>query len=139
MIRSARINGLCWLGGLCLLAGCGRQEPLLYPVQGKVYWKDQPATGAMVVFHPLFSLESGNQKPRAYVKEDGHFQLTTNRLYDGAPSGRYAVTVHWRPYEDEDEEPGPNLLPPRYASPRSSGLEVDIQQGANRLPAMRLK
>ena len=72
--------------GLCL-ASCGQENPRkpVYPVHGKVVDKDgKPATGALLVFHPLGG-DADSNNPTARVEKDGSFALTTYDDADGAP------------------------------------------------------
>jgi hypothetical protein len=66
----------------------------------------------------------------AMTESDGSFVLSTYRAFDGAPVGKYQVTVvQRRPLFTQEGKPGPNLLPPRYADAKTSGLEVEVKQG----------
>jgi hypothetical protein len=63
-------------------------EPVV-PVYGKVLVGNQPAVGAMVMFHPL-PIESGRFdriRSRGTVELDGSLELTTYNTDDGARGG----------------------------------------------------
>ena len=95
----------------------------------------------MVVLHPLEGAASTDVRPLAYTKEDGSFSLATFDTGDGAPVGPYVATVEWRvrPKGTEDEQiVVPNKLPPRYGSPQSSKLAIDVVAGANELQPFQL-
>jgi hypothetical protein len=118
-------------GASCGKAKDGRKPT--FPVSGQVQYEGKPAPGATVVFHPL---GADAQAPRSYARAgpDGTFRLSTWDPDDGAPAGRYAVTVLWT----EGEE-GTNRLPPHYAAPETSGLEVEVKEGTNELEPFRLR
>ncbi|MCU0963252.1 MAG: hypothetical protein MUF48_24430 [Pirellulaceae bacterium] len=131
-----------------LLALCGCQESLppdrvpVVPVEGALTFDGKPVPGALVVFHPTdAALLDKVPPPRATVREDGTFKLTTYTADDGAPVGAYQVTVEWRKLVDKDGDvkAGPNVLPERYTRPKTSGLVARVVEGANRLPQFVVK
>ncbi len=79
----------------------------------------------------------------AVTDRNGHFELTTFQQGDGAPSGRYAITVELRELQDtgdgEMERNGRNLLPKKYQTPSTSGLEFTVGDGDNMVPQINLK
>jgi hypothetical protein len=109
------------------------QKPT-FPVKGQVLAEGRPASGVLVVFHLLDA--TGPQPLRAYARTDadGTFTLSTYQPHDGAPAGRYAVTV-----VSPDDNEGRHWLPPRYALPDTSGLRVEIKPGTNQLTPFRLR
>jgi hypothetical protein len=99
-------------------------------VRGQLYVDGQPAPGAYVVFQSV----EGRRAARAdgLVEADSSFRLSTYTAYDGIPAGEYNVSVVWRkPFLDGAGQPGPNLLPARYADADRSGLRVKITGGVN--------
>jgi hypothetical protein len=83
-------------------------------------------------------------RPTGIVQEDGSFELSTYGVKDGAPAGRYRVTLVWTRKKkgggDKDEE---MLLPARYMDPSQTGLPVvevkELAKGeANVLPPFKL-
>lgn len=75
------------------LSGCGsaptsKREPV-FPVSGKVSYKGQPVAGADVTF---FCKEK-NMSSFAKTDAEGKFKLTTFASFDGAPAGKYSITV----------------------------------------------
>ena len=52
------------------------------------------------------------------------------------PEGQYVMTVVHCPLVQigSDSVPGPNVLPNKYASPKTSDLRVEVVKGANTLP-----
>ena len=116
--------------------GCGDAEPELVAVHGKVLFNSKPIPKAELVFHPLN--DGPGWMPVAIVNDDGSFQASTKMPGDGALAGRYKVTLVWRPTADENGE-GPNFLPPRYAQPATSDLEVEIGPGATNLRTLEIR
>jgi N-methylhydantoinase B/oxoprolinase/acetone carboxylase alpha subunit len=112
---------------LCLaLAGCGAKDSRLavHPVRGKVMLGPTPAAGAMVVFHPL-DKKDDRAVPRGKVDKDGTFKLSTYDADDGAPVGKYKVTIDWRKGATLDDD-GVSLVHARYTRPASTPIEVEI-------------
>ena len=135
-MRHARL----WLLGI---AGCGDEKsgPVCHPVSGQVLYKGSPVVEGMVFFHPLDSAETA-QRPMAVTDKNGRFELTTIRNGDGAPAGRYAITVELRALRDDGDEmvrDGRNLLPKKYQNPRTSGLKYSVDSGENEVPLINLK
>jgi hypothetical protein len=91
------------------------------PLAGTVLFRGKPIAGAELVFHPLD--DGPGWIPVSTSNPDGSFAASTRLPCDGVPPGRYRIAVVWRPVVDEDGE-GTNRLPRRYASAKSSPLEV---------------
>jgi hypothetical protein len=143
-MHGSYVRWVC-LAGLALLGdGCNAHPDRLpvYPVRGKVLYQGQPAAGAYVSFHPADPDAKLPVGPRAVVGGDGSFVLSTYVKEDGAPAGDYVVTVEWRKpvrRPDGETEPGPNLLPPRYQTPKTSGLRATVSaRSENELPPFQL-
>jgi len=119
--------------GLCLVS-CAKDNPRkpVFPVHGKVVDKDgKPATGALLVFHPVVG-DAEPIKPSARVENDGSFALTTYDNADGAPEGEYLVTVTWHqvvPHKGYNPSPStPDKLAGRYAKLEKSKLRFRIDK-----------
>jgi hypothetical protein len=132
---------------MCCLAlvSCGKREHRypVYPVTGKVLFRNQPARGAFVVFHPVEELDRERLKmlPCGRVGDDGTFRLTSYDTEDGAPAGEYIVVIIW-PAKAEgmsDEEEGPYQLQGRFARPDVSSLRAKVTEGENVLKAFELQ
>ena len=126
---------------LLFLTGCAPAGPVCYPVRGQVFFDGKPVAEALVVLHPASGNVEGNQKPMAQTDEQGRFALTTYAPDDGAPSGEYTITVTLRAQQMIGEElvrSGANLLPPRYAEAKTSGLRSEVLEGTNDMPPIRL-
>ncbi len=104
-----------------------------YPVTGRILFQGQPLHNAQVVFHYLDEkkkrvIRAGD----ALTEEDGTFKLTTYKDYDGAPLGKYAITITQRdPFYRVNGEISPNQLPEKYADRDTSGLRVEVTKGPN--------
>jgi hypothetical protein len=122
---------------MMLVTGCSKEPDLLpvHPVTGQVLLDGRPAAGAFVYFHPKTG--SGTfPTPTAKADARGNFSLTTYRAEDGAPLGEYAVTVELRQVVQKqgEVELGPNVLPPKYSSPKTTSLVANVIEGANSVP-----
>ncbi|MEX2112156.1 MAG: hypothetical protein WD845_03175 [Pirellulales bacterium] len=124
----------------CLLSGCREpQGPHCYPVHGQVQQAGKPLAEALVVFYPLDVPPVPFPKPTAHTDGQGRYELTTFTTGDGAPAGRYAVTVELRAPRQVGEEivrDGPSVLPQRYAQAETSGLRAEVTAGENELPPL---
>jgi hypothetical protein len=120
---------------LVALSGCGGPPgPACFPVRGSLTCDQKPLAEALVVLHPLEPLEVPAPKPVGYSDAAGQFQLTTLTAGDGAPAGRYRITVELRAPRKVGEEivrDGPNLLAARYANPETSTLVCEVVAGEN--------
>jgi hypothetical protein len=131
---SSRRIGLAATGLLSLLAftGCGDSDVRVetFPVTGSVSFDGKPPAGAKLVFHPAkVEGDTLGAAPNARVGDDGSFSVSSYGANDGAPPGEYTVTVEWYKVNEEGG-PGPNVLPPLYASPTTSPIKVTINAGA---------
>lgn len=118
--------------GLSLL-GCGKPPAdapsvKLLPVTGLINVNGEPASGAHVTLHPVEQSAAGVVTPSGVVDANGAFILTTYAPADGAPAGKYRVTVSWADLlkTGSDPEYGKEKLPARYQFPERSGLECEI-------------
>ena len=101
-----------------------------HPVKGTVYIDGVHAVNATVAF---YLQESAAKKPvragDALIESDGSFVMTTYSAGDGAPAGKYVVTVANR------IKPSPGLeIPEKYSKPDTSPLRVEVKSGANEFP-----
>ncbi len=94
-------------------------------------------------------------RPFAYVDGQGNYELKTYRDGDGAPPGRYRVSIliasaqgrnsrKDKPAGEEENPSGPVVsIPPdiiqKYGNVETAGIEVTIQDGENNLPPFELK
>lgn len=148
---------------LAAATGCGDKAVMLYPVHGQVKFRGNPAAGALVVFHDVRPADQLKDIPipRATAQADGTFRLTCFGAREGAPAGKYRITIVLPeavlPAEptteasdgdsapsgavvDPESAPSPrDLLKARYADPATSGLEATVVEGDNNLPAFDLE
>ena len=122
--------------------GCGRSDHApVYPAEGQVFWSGKPLAGAQVVLYPRGTSEADAVAARARTDLEGRFRLSTYGAADGAAEGEYLVTVvQYQPrQQDGGWVPGPNVLPAKYASAKTTDLRVQIAKGANALPPLVLQ
>ena len=136
----------CWrlavlLPVLCCVS-CSRSVAL-NTVRGKVMYKNQPAEGVVVTFHPK-SADVHSILPVGYTGADGTFTLTTGRS-EGAPAGEYGVTFMWpRQAEQKGKKTMENFTPEdrfggAYAKQESVKIKVEIKHGKNELEPFNLQ
>jgi hypothetical protein len=122
--------------------GCSKSDSRvpIHPVQGAIHFRGLPAEGAFISLHPKNATE-GVPNPRATVAKDGSFTVSTYDGNDGAPEGEYVVTVQWhKPVrQGSDLVGGPNVLPARYASPKTSDVSIRIAAGENHLKPIQIR
>ncbi len=119
--------------------GCGGGTPKPVKVSGSILVNNQAADGALVRLWPVDEATNPT-KPLGYVQPDGSFQLTSLAENDGAPPGRYKVTVEWRPKKKSQMQPdGPDKLNGRYADPKASKIEVTVNESETTLEPIQLK
>ena len=126
------------------LCGCIAEDGRVpvYPVSGSVQHGGRPAEGAIVSFHPLDASAPSPLQPSGKVDAAGNFQLTSYESGDGAPAGKYAVTILWpAPPKSPIDAPdaGPDRLNGRYLDPRKSPWQVEVIEGSNALEPFELK
>ncbi len=140
-------------GSLLVGAGCGRSDDVVFaPVRGTVLLKGQPLAEAMIVLHPQEAVAAGEKanqqpgavlpRPVAYSDEAGRFAITSLQAGDGAPPGQYSITVELRESRLVGEEmvrDGRNVLPAKYASPRTTPLKFQVLAGENEVPAIEIE
>jgi hypothetical protein len=138
------------------LAGCGNSAGLV-PVSGKVLYKGEPASGAVVYFQRQ-GIPGAAQEivPFGIVQDDGGFSLSCDGLGDGALPGSYAVLVEWRDEKASGVVPvkangqsnvtkrvrihaGPDRLKGRYFDASKPLLHAEVKPGPNPLASFELK
>jgi hypothetical protein len=150
-----RTIALLSLLGLFASAGCsgGTNEgrPAVYPASGKVVIQGQPASGVLVVLHPVEGSLAAQKgvKPSATTEEDGTFQLSSYEQNDGAPPGEYAATIQWfqpaaspangRPALPAGFAPPSDRLRGKFKDPRNSPWKITISEGENDLQPIEIQ
>jgi len=109
-----------WGVALVVLAGCGSEPAKPEPVQGRVFFHDEPLRGGTIVFTP--DAERGNHGPLATgeIQSDGRYTLHTSDEA-GAIVGWHRVTIAAGP----DCQP----LPRRYSDPKLSDQSREVKAG----------
>lgn len=104
-------------------AGCGSK---MYPVQGKVVFKDgRPLAGGQVIFEPQDN--EAKFSVRGDIQADGTFRMGTHTDDDGVPAGTYRAAVIPKPPPNPDERPRPPPpIHPRFGSFDKSGLKYTV-------------
>ena len=129
--RAAMLTGLV-LSLAMLPIGCGRPDGrvAVYPVRGKVRMSGSVPEGALVVLYPAKGATTQELRPSGKVKPDGSFSLTTYDADDGAPTGEYTATIEWNKLikRGQDYVAGPNVVPPEYAKPETSGWKIKVAE-----------
>lgn len=131
------------LAGLSVfVCSCGKSDRLpVYPTSGTVLQGDKPAIGAIVILHPEGEARPGLIKPRGKVGPDGVFHLTTYESGDGAPDGKYIVTLYWpapRPPDAPDLDDGPCRLKGRFLNPASPLTHLTIPNEKSQLAPLQI-
>lgn len=137
---SASYLALASLGVLAVLSiGCGKSGPQLTPVEGVVTLDGTPLEGATVLFQP----DAGGKPAVGLSDAAGKFVLKTLEEGDGAQVGMNSVSVtkQIKGESSADVEEGEIAdvvleTPAKYASPKLSGLSVDVQPG---MPSVTLE
>ena len=124
---------------LCLAAAaCNTAAIKLYPVKGKVTYKDQPTEGANIVFQPVEGVTA--ERPMAYgdVKADGTFALRTEHG-EGAAAGDYNVMILWYGSSTGEAMDAKSKLPAKYGDSANPILKATVKEGPNELEPFALK
>ncbi|PQO43358.1 carboxypeptidase regulatory-like domain-containing protein [Blastopirellula marina] len=106
--------------GVC---GCFGGNGATEPVQGTVTYNDgTPVKGGTIVFAAVES----NSSSVGYIQEDGTYVLGTFGETDGAPKGKYAVTVTGN--SDYGQK---SAVAPKFGVSGQSPLEAEVVSGSN--------
>ncbi|MBC7819550.1 MAG: hypothetical protein IAG10_21925 [Planctomycetaceae bacterium] len=105
---------LCFVVAFSFFAGCGGanipNREKVYPIAGKVGYKGQPVSGADVTF---FCKEK-NMSSFGRTDDQGKFQLTTFSANDGAPAGKFMITVSKLDTAAAAQAKDPDVSDPAY-------------------------
>jgi hypothetical protein len=107
------------------------ERPPCHQVEGIITLDGKPLNQAVIVFHPD-GRNAGQFEPKGETNQDGKFALTTFKKDDGAPAGKYRVTVGV-PERDDKGRPkkGTDLLKGKYGDPKTAVLTVEVREGAS--------
>lgn len=127
-----------------VVSGCGKAKEkwdTAYPTKGVVKFRGNPVADAEIAFFPQGESVPATIRPRARTKEDGSFEVWTYQPGDGAPEGKYKITVT---HTTVKEYKGvainqPNDLPPKYATQQTTDLVAEIGPQPNEIPPLELK
>lgn len=123
------------------ILGCGESGPprvALRPTSGKVTIEGQPAVGVEVRLRPADAPGSLDALvPFATTGDDGSFKLGTYEEGDGAPEGRYKMTLFW-PDRPPGPQPGEDQLGGTYALAERTTLEATVAKGENTIPTIEI-
>ncbi len=122
-----------------VLSGCSEQRVPVYPVSGKITYKGQPPVGASVVLHSLSGSDAKDVVPAGTVKDDGSFTVTSYDPGDGAPQGDYVATIEWYRYQSELGGAGPNVIPSKYVSAKTSPVKLSVDGGPAQIAPIIIK
>jgi hypothetical protein len=131
---------------LAFSACSARDKPaeVLYPTKGLVFYRGNPAAGAMVILHPLNTqAEWKHGYPNGVVAADGTVAIQSGGEWDGAPAGEYAVLVIWMETPAVDgqtsEEETEDKLGGRYADSESPMWRVKVESAPCEIPRLDLQ
>ena len=140
--RTERSSGAAW--GVRLLAasaaltlaagGCGGGRPQPVPVSGKVTVAGKaPPAGGAVWFTPEEAASGFPMRPGiGDFAADGAYQAKTFAPGDGLLPGRYKLRIDcWKTPPNMEGKPKQSYLPAKYLNPQQSGLELNVQPGAD--------
>jgi hypothetical protein len=124
---------------LCLiaLAGCGDRKggPATVEVTGTVTLNGTAVEGANVLFSPEIGSSDGRLASQAMTDSAGRFKLSTHvgggKFKSGVVAGKYVVTItKLDPTTPKNTfTPPKNLLPIRYADPKTSQFTAVVAAG----------
>ena len=117
------------LASAAALVGCGESWVEVFPVSGTVKVDGQAPQGAQIVLHPVTPAGPDAVAPTGSVNADGSFAITSYTTGDGAPPGEYTATIQWYKFDEKLGGPGGNVLPPEYATPKTTPIKVSVQAG----------
>jgi hypothetical protein len=126
--------------GLLAVGGCGSKGPKMVKISGVVKYSDQSplvvpeggrATVTFAVADPAAEPPPGSIRKGASgaVKEGGKFEMQTIKPGDGVSPNRYKVflTTQKNPGANPND-PANQFVPSKYASPETSGWEINVEK-----------
>ena len=126
-----------------LLTGCSRSKggPETIEVSGLVTLGGNPVEDANVLFSPALGSSDGRLASQAKTDAQGHYQLSTHigagKFKPGIVAGKYVVTASRLDVAGAKNTfaTPKNLLPPKYADPKSTPFSAEVSAGkANEFP-----
>lgn len=125
--------------GLAIGCSPAEQRPDLHRARGSLFINSKPAAGAYVIFYPANnrSFDERGTRPKATVREDGSFDVTTYQAGDGIPVGDYGLGIIW--LNDPQSSSATDKLQGRFADPERSHLKATILPADNALNPIELE
>lgn len=134
--RRTPMAAILGLSIVVLLPSCGDDQagrPKRYPASGRVLVDGKGRAGIQVRLVPVDRPRDVDAlQPRGLTDAEGAYQLGTYEEHDGAPAGRYKVTLFWPDSPDSQSRPK-DQFQGSYAKPESSASEFTIAEGDNSL------
>lgn len=133
---------------IAVVAGCGEppkggERLAVFPVSGEIFVDGEPAEGASVLLTPVtphnLPASAAPIASTGAVDDSGKFVISTYESGDGAPNGKYKLTVTWQPSMGLSKKERPDKLRGRYSDPGKSEIEVDVADGEVSIPRIELK
>ena len=121
------------LSAFAAASGCGKANPSLVPVSGRVTLDDKPLSEVVVTFSPIGATQ-GNGALGATAAE-GQFTLTDVRGNAGVRVGEYRVSLYPTPVGNPNDDPadvvstGAVSVPAMYLNPSQSPLRATVPPG----------
>lgn len=123
---------------LAAAVGCGSQNPVLAPVQGRVTLDGAPVANMAVKFTPIGSTKGSGALGGS--DEDGNYALTDVRGGDGAHPGEYKVSFYpINTAAGADDDPasvvasGSSSVPPIFIDPVRTPLRATVPPQGGRV------
>jgi hypothetical protein len=115
-MRTAILSGACAL--LLAAAGLADDAPKTATIKGTVTFDGKPLAEGKIAFHPA------KGKAVTVPVKDGKYEAKD------VPAGKLTVTVESVQVVQKDKEKVKvNLLPTKYADPKTSSLAVEVEAG----------
>lgn len=115
-----------------LSIGCGGNKMGI--VEGQLaYPDDTPVTelkDARIIFESVGS-DGKNYSSLGIIDAEGKFTLMTEKPGDGVPVGKNRVLIERKMFDPE--HPAPRVIAAKYENFDTSGFEVEVQPGKNKV------
>lgn len=113
---------------------------VVHPASGTIEFKGKPVENAEITFFPTDSSVPDSVRPKGKSTADGKFVLGTYSQSDGAPAGKYKVTVIRNEVSISKDTivAKPNDLPVKYSALNTTDLVIEIAAGTNEIPTIKL-
>jgi hypothetical protein len=127
---------------MAAISGCSEPRIPVFPVSGKVSFQGKPPVGAQVILHRTDTAPENDVTPVGIVQVDGSFKVSAYDVGDGAPQGEYVATVEWFKIVENPGGGGgrgPNVIPAKYASSKTSPVKVSVNGGPTEIPPITIQ